>query len=85
MQPFLRELFNQRLQQLAAAARDLGGQVAVAEAGAGKAEIAVERVDEDLEAGLPRLILGAQLLGRGGAGELLAVQPVVAQPASAAG
>ena len=67
----LGELVDEPLQQLASPARDLGRQLAVAEARAGKAEVAVERVDENLEAGLPRLVLGAQLLGRGGAGELL--------------
>ena len=50
-----RELVDQRLEELAALARDLGGELAVAEPRAGEAEIAVKRIDQDLEGGLAGL------------------------------
>jgi hypothetical protein len=73
------ELVDEGLQQFASAPRDLRGEFPVAKPRAGKTQVAVERVDQDLEARLPRLRFGALLrLGRG-AGELFVFQSILAQ------
>jgi hypothetical protein len=58
----LRKFVDQHLQQLAAAPRDFRRQLAIAKPRSGKPEVAVERVDQDLEIRLPRLRLRALLL-----------------------
>ena len=79
--PLPGELIDQLLQQFTPAARDFGRQLPVAEARPLEAEVAVERVDQDLEAGLPRLRLSAFRRISRRARELLVAQAVFPQPA----
>ncbi|OQB97566.1 MAG: hypothetical protein BWX86_00258 [Verrucomicrobia bacterium ADurb.Bin122] len=75
------EGIDQRLEELAAARRHLGGEGAVSEARPRKAEVAVERVDQDFEIRLARLRLGTLFGGGRRARELFEAQPVLAQRA----
>jgi hypothetical protein len=75
-----RELVNERLQQFPAAPGDFRRQFTIAEARPGKSEIAVKRIDQNLEISLPRLGLGALFRRRCGAREQLEFQAVFLQP-----
>jgi len=79
------ELVDELLQKFAPAPRDLGRQLAIAEARAGESEVAIERVDQNLVVRLAGLGLGALLSGRRRAGELLEPQAGIRAASAAMG